>query len=254
MLQALRPRSCRPRWSSCSVGIAAVVGCSISTTHGVAIVGTHPVRAAHRRRSDAWHRRLPGRWSVPQPASLLIGFAEGLGAAKTYAATEGYDVDANAELLGLGVANVGAGLVGGHGRQRQPVQDRRQRRGRSESQLSGLFVAVLTIVTLLFLTGLFEQLPEASLAAVVDRGRHRAGRHRVAFAASTACGPAGSAAIYRHAARVDFIAAVAAMLGVLVFDTLPGLFIGIVDLAAGAAVPIVAAARRHPCPDTGAGG
>jgi sulfate permease, SulP family len=33
--------------------------------------------------------------------------------------------------------------------------------------------------------------------------------------------------IYGAAARADFIAAVAAMLGVLVFDTLPGLFIGI---------------------------
>ena len=35
------------------------------------------------------------------------------------------------------------------------------------SQLSGLVVAVLTVVTLLFLTGLFEELPEATLAAVV---------------------------------------------------------------------------------------
>ncbi len=33
--------------------------------------------------------------------------------------------------------------------------------------------------------------------------------------------------IYGFAARPDFIAAVAAMLGVLIFDTLPGLFIGI---------------------------
>ena len=34
--------------------------------------------------------------------------------------------------------------------------------------------------------------------------------------------------IYGRAARPDFIAAIAALLGVLVFDTLPGLFIGIV--------------------------
>jgi hypothetical protein len=33
--------------------------------------------------------------------------------------------------------------------------------------------------------------------------------------------------IYSLAARADFIAAVAAMLGVLIFDTLPGLVIGI---------------------------
>ncbi|MGH3042087.1 MAG: STAS domain-containing protein, partial [Gaiellaceae bacterium] len=37
----------------------------------------------------------------------------------------------------------------------------------ARSQLSGLIVAALTAVTLLFLTGLFEQLPEETLAAVV---------------------------------------------------------------------------------------
>ena len=37
----------------------------------------------------------------------------------------------------------------------------------AQSQISGLVVAVLTVVTLLFLTGLFESLPEATLAAVV---------------------------------------------------------------------------------------
>ena len=42
-----------------------------------------------------------------------MGFAEGLGAAKTYAAKEGYDIDANRELIGLGAANVAAGLSSG---------------------------------------------------------------------------------------------------------------------------------------------
>ncbi len=37
----------------------------------------------------------------------------------------------------------------------------------ARSQISGVVVAGLTVVTLLFLTGLFEQLPEATLAAVV---------------------------------------------------------------------------------------
>ena len=37
----------------------------------------------------------------------------------------------------------------------------------ARSQVSGLTAAVLTVVTLLFLTGLFEKLPEASLAAIV---------------------------------------------------------------------------------------
>jgi sulfate permease, SulP family len=44
---------------------------------------------------------------------MLVGFAEGLGAAKTYAAEQHYDVDANHELLGLGAANLAAGLSSG---------------------------------------------------------------------------------------------------------------------------------------------
>ena len=43
----------------------------------------------------------------------LVGFAEGLGAAKTYAAKHHYEVDANREMVGLGAANLGAGLASG---------------------------------------------------------------------------------------------------------------------------------------------
>ena len=41
---------------------------------------------------------------------MLVGFAEGLGAAKTYAARDHYEIDPNRELIGLGAANLGAGL------------------------------------------------------------------------------------------------------------------------------------------------
>ena len=58
---------------------------------------------------------------------MLVGFAEGLGAAKTYAAREHYEIDANRELLGLGAANLGAGLGSGMIGQRKPLEDRRQR-------------------------------------------------------------------------------------------------------------------------------
>jgi sulfate permease, SulP family len=50
------------------------------------------------------------------PAALglmLVGFAEGLGAGKTYAARHHYEIDANRELIGLGAANLGSGISGG---------------------------------------------------------------------------------------------------------------------------------------------
>src|SRR4051812_22757804 len=44
---------------------------------------------------------------------MLVGFAEGLGAAKDHAAREHQEVDANRELLGLGGANLASALSSG---------------------------------------------------------------------------------------------------------------------------------------------
>jgi MFS superfamily sulfate permease-like transporter len=157
---------------------------------------------------------------------MLVGFAEGLGAAKNYAAQHHYAIDANRELLGLGAANFGSGLSSGMVVNGSLSKTAVNGSAGAKTQLSGLTVAALTIVTLLFLTGLFEDLPEATLAAVVIAavielvdipGIRRL--YRV-YAGPTASPLAVGA-------RPDFVAAVAALLGVLVFDTLPGLFIGI---------------------------
>jgi MFS superfamily sulfate permease-like transporter len=121
----------------------------------------------------------------------------------------------------------------------------------AKSQLSGVTAAALTVVTLLFLTGLFEKLPEATLAAIVVvavielidvaslRRLYRVQTGRLAR-------------IYRYASRADFVGAVAALLGVLLFETLPGLIIGIVVsivlLLARSSRPRVTELRRQPGP------
>src|SRR4051794_22629903 len=58
---------------------------------------------------------------------MLVGFAEGLGAAKNYAAREHQEIEANRELLVLGGAKLGLRVVQRHGRQRQSLHDRCQR-------------------------------------------------------------------------------------------------------------------------------
>jgi sulfate permease, SulP family len=157
---------------------------------------------------------------------MLVGFAEGLGAAKTYAAQHHYEIDANRELLGLGAANLGAGLSSGMVVNGSLSKTAVNGSAGARSQVSGLVVAALTVLTLLFLTGLFETLPEATLAAVVIAAVIElidipglVTLYRVATRQLRG--------IYGVAARPDFLAALAALLGVLVFDTLPGLFIGI---------------------------
>ncbi|MEI6363768.1 MAG: SulP family inorganic anion transporter [Actinomycetes bacterium] len=158
---------------------------------------------------------------------LLLGFVEGLGPAKAYAARDGYDIDPNRELIGLGTANLGAGLMSGMVVNGSLSKSAVNANSGARSQVSGLTVAALVVITLLFLTGIFETLPEATLAAVVIAAvielvdiPSLVGLFRVWT------GNLGH--IYGWAARADFIAALAALLGVLVFDTLPGLFIGIV--------------------------
>lgn len=162
----------------------------------------------------------------PAVGVLLIGFAEGLGAAKTYAAKAGYEVDPNRELLGLGAANLGAGFCSGMVVNGSLSKTAVNGSAGARSQLSGLVVAALTVLTLLFLTGLFEQLPEATLAAVVIAAVVElvdiAALRRLYRVWTEWLG-----GIYGAAARADFIAAVAALLGVLLFGTLPGLLIGI---------------------------
>ncbi|MEV0248889.1 SulP family inorganic anion transporter [Nocardia sp. NPDC050712] len=207
------------------LGIAAVHLFGLDE-HGVAIVG----------HIDAGlpHLGLPSGLSAhnyldllgPAVGVLLIGFAEGLGAAKTYATKAGYEIDANRELTGLGAANLGSGLCSGMVVNGSLSKTAVNGGAGAKTQLSGLVVAALTILTLLFLTGLFEKLPEATLAAVViaavielvDLSALRA-LYRVWT------GRLGS--IYGRAARPDFLAALAAMFGVLLFDTLPGLLIGV---------------------------
>src|SRR5262245_65047981 len=98
---------------------------------------------------------------------MLVGFAEGLGAAKTYAAKNHYEVDANRELIGLGAANLAAGFSSGMVVNGSLSKTAVNGGAGGKSQVSGLIVAVLTVVTVLFLTGVFEELPEATLAAVV---------------------------------------------------------------------------------------
>jgi sulfate permease, SulP family len=162
----------------------------------------------------------------PAIGVLLIGFAEGLGAAKTYATKAGYEVNANRELAGIGAANLGSGLSSGMVVNGSLSKTAVNGGAGAKSQVSGLVVAVLVIISLLFLTSLFELLPETTLAAVVIAAVIELvdiGSLRRLYGVWTA----RLAEIYGHAARADFAAAIAAMLGVLIFDTLPGLVIGI---------------------------
>ncbi|MDX5895496.1 SulP family inorganic anion transporter [Rubrobacter radiotolerans] len=97
----------------------------------------------------------------------FVGFMESVAVAKHIAAREGYRVDANRELTGLGVANLGSWLfsaypvTGGFSRSAVNYQ------AGAKTQLASGITAGLVLLTLLFLTPLFYYLPNAVLAAIV---------------------------------------------------------------------------------------
>ncbi|MGW3482167.1 SulP family inorganic anion transporter [Rhodococcus indonesiensis] len=157
---------------------------------------------------------------------LLVAFAEGIGAAKNYAAQEHYEIDPNQELLGVGAANIGAGLSSGMIVNGSLSKTAVNASAGAVSQISGIVVAALTVMTLLFLTGLFANLPEATLAAVVIAAVMRLvdvrGLRKYARLATPSL-----RRIYGVTAYADFLAAASAMVGVLVLDILPGLFLGV---------------------------
>ena len=193
--------------------------------HGVAIVGSIDSGLPSLALPDLSLDRFGGLTAAALGV-MLVGFAESLGTAKTYAQRENREIDANRELIGLGVANLGAGISGGFAVNGSLSKTAVNSTAGGRTQLVGLIAAGLTMLTLLFLTGYFESLPVATLAAVVIaalidlidfsalRDFYRVYSSRLGRA-------------YGFAARADFIAAVAAMLGVMIFGTLAGLFIGV---------------------------
>ena len=193
--------------------------------HGVAIVGSIDSGLPSLALPDVSLDRFGGLVAAALGV-MLVGFAESLGTAKIYAQRENREIDPNRELIGLGAANLGAGISGGFAVNGSLSKTAVNSTAGGRTQLVGLIAAGLTMLTLLFLTGYFESLPVATLAAVViaaliDSDR-LLGAARLLPRLQRRLGRA-----YGFAARADFIAAVAAMLGVMIFGTLAGLFIGV---------------------------
>ncbi len=101
-------------------------------------------------------------------AIALVGFMESIAVAKAMQSRHrNYKLDANQELVALGAANIGGAFFSSFpvtgGFSRTAVNDQAGAR----TGLSSLISAALVIITLLFLTPLFEFLPNAILAAVI---------------------------------------------------------------------------------------
>ncbi len=111
---------------------------------------------------DAMRSLLPTALTI-----ALVGFMESIAVAKVYASRNRYEVDANQELIALGLANIVGSFfrafptTGGFSRTAVNAA------AGARTNLAGLISAGVIALALLFLTPLFHFLPNAILAAVV---------------------------------------------------------------------------------------
>src|SRR5262249_8168975 len=140
-----------------ALGIAISAAFDLSG-HGVAIVGHVPKGLPSVGLPD-FHQGDIGALLAAAGGMLLVIFSESLGAADTFATKHGYEIDANQELIALGVANTGSGLLGGLAGGGSLSQSAVNDGAGARSELSPIVAAVLIVVTVLFLTPLFKNLP-----------------------------------------------------------------------------------------------
>lgn len=144
----------------------------------------------------------------------VVGFTDDILTARAFAARHGYPIDANAELLALGGANVVAGFTGG-----MPVSSSGSRTAIADStggrtQLTGIVAAGCVVLTLVLLGDLLARFPTAALGGLV------------VFAAWRLVDVAGLRRLARFRPS-ELALALAAAAGVLLVDVLAGILVAI---------------------------
>ena len=156
-------------------------------------------------------------WSLAGPAALIgiIGFVESVSVAQKLAAKRRQRIDPDQELIGLGTANVAAGLTGGY-----PVTGGFARSvvnfdAGARTPAAGAFTAVGIGLAALFFTPLLYHLPKATLAATI-------------IVAVLSLVDLGAVARTWRYSKSDFSAMAATILGTLALGVEIGVVVGVV--------------------------
>ena len=144
----------------------------------------------------------------------LVAFAEAIGPANEFARAHGGKIDPNRELIAIGAANTGAGLFTGFPIGSSLSKSAANDRAGAKTPASLVTAAAATALVALFLTPLFEPLPEATLGAIV-------------IVAVTGMMKVGKMRRLWDLRRIDFWLAMIALVGVLVVPTLEALGIAV---------------------------
>jgi len=144
----------------------------------------------------------------------LVSLADTISTATAFAARTGQEIDGNGEMLGIGAANLAAGLFQGFPVSTSGSRTAVAERAGAKTQLTGVTGAVLIILMIVLVPGLFRNLPNPALAAVV-----------ITAALSLADVP-GTLRLWRQR-KTEFLLSIAAFLGVALLGVLPGIAIAV---------------------------
>jgi high affinity sulfate transporter 1 len=189
------------------------------TQHGVSVVGELPsgLPAFSAGLFNYGNMDVEARRSLIGLAfgCFLLSYIESISAARTFAMRHRYEVDARQELLGLGAANLIAAFFRGYPSAGGLSQSAVNEKAGARTPLSLVFASLTLGLVLLYLTGLFRNLPNAVLAAVV----------------LVAVNSLINIRELRHlfkVSRLDFTAAMVALVGVLLLGILDGIILAVV--------------------------
>uniref|UniRef100_A0A804MLI7 Sulfate transporter7 n=1 Tax=Zea mays TaxID=4577 RepID=A0A804MLI7_MAIZE len=119
------------------------------------------------------------RFSIPQgfehlmslvPTAVLItgvAILESVGIAKALAAKNGYELDSNKELFGLGIANICGSFFSAYPATGSFSRSAVNHESGAKTGLSGIIMGIIIGGALLFMTPLFTDIPQCALAAIV---------------------------------------------------------------------------------------
>jgi len=192
---------------------AAVVSAFGLKDHGLSVVGTVPSGLPIPRVPDLSMSDLRDLL-LPAIGIAMVAFTDNVLTARAFATRGRYDVDANQELLALGVANIGAGLFKGF-----PVSSSGSRTALgdaagSRTQMYSI-VALASLVFVLLAGGpLLANFPDAALGAIII------------YAATRLVDVAEFRRIARFR-RSELVLALTALAGVLVLNILYGVLVAI---------------------------
>ncbi|MGA9857669.1 MAG: sulfate permease [Solirubrobacteraceae bacterium] len=152
--------------------LVAVVGVTIASavlglsSHGVATVGALPQGVPTpaipwTRASDV----VP--LFIAAMGITLVSLTDTIATATSFAARRGDEVEPDQEMVGMGVANVAAGLFQGFAVSTSGSRTAVAEQSGAKSQVTGVVGAGLVALLLLFLNSLLADLPQSALAAVV---------------------------------------------------------------------------------------